>query len=130
MKKLLFVISQLYKGGAEMSLVNLINRLDPEKYAVELVILNQCPVENAVSLTGRIHKNIKVCDAYAEYQRATLFSRARARYYYTPEQKGAYLFPALDFVRNKVYDWAFFVGEWILPSLSLIHISEPTRPEP
>ena len=58
MKKLLFVISQLYKGGAEMSLVNLINRLDPEKYAVELVILNQCPVENAVSLTGRIHKNI------------------------------------------------------------------------
>ncbi len=127
MKKLLFVISQLYKGGAEMSLVNLINRLDPEKYAVELVILNQCPVENAVSLTSRIHKNIRVCDAYAEYQRATLFSRARARYYYTPEQKGAYLFPALDFVRNKVYDWAFFVGEWILPSFVAYEVNAKVK---
>ena len=116
MKKLLFVISQLYKGGAETSLVNLLNHLDEKKYEAELVILNQCPVENAVSLTDRIHKNVKVCDAYAEYQRVSIFDRVRARYLYTPEQKGAYLFPALDFVRNKIYDWAFFVGEWMLPS--------------
>jgi len=41
MKKLLFVISQLYKGGAETALVNLLNRLDPAVCHTELLILDQ-----------------------------------------------------------------------------------------
>lgn len=116
MKKLLFVISQLYKGGAETSLVNLLNHLDNTKYEAELLILNQSPVENAVSLVNRINKNVKVCDAYQEYQNINIWDRVRAKYIYTMEQKGAYYVTALDFVRNKIYDWAFFVGEWYSPS--------------
>ena len=65
MKKLLFVISQLYKGGAETSLVNLLNHLDYNKYSIELLILNQSPVKGAVSLIDRVNKNVTVCDAYA-----------------------------------------------------------------
>lgn len=116
MKKILFVINQLYKGGAETSLVNLLNHLDDSKYAAELLILNQCPVEHAISLVGQINKNIKVCDAYQEYQNLSIFDRIRGKYLYTMEQKGAYYLPALDFVRNKQYDWAFFIGEWSSPS--------------
>lgn len=116
MKKILFVISQLYKGGAELSLVNLLNHLDYKKYKVELLILNQSPVENAVSLVSRINKNVKVCDAYKEYQKITILDRIRAKLIYTEEQKGAYYLPALDFVKNKIYDWAFFIGEWYSPS--------------
>lgn len=116
MKKLLFVISQLYKGGAETSLVNLLNHLDYTKYEVELLILNQAPVKNAVSLINRINKNVKVCDAYKEYQKITILDRVSAKLKYTIQQKGAYYFPALDFVRSKIYDWAFFVGEWYSPS--------------
>ena len=48
MKTMLFVISQLYKGGAETALVNLLNRLDYAQNSVELLILNQVPVEEAV----------------------------------------------------------------------------------
>ena len=58
MKKLLFVISQLYKGGAETSLVNLLNHLDTTKYEIELLILNQSPIEHAVSLIPQINKKI------------------------------------------------------------------------
>ncbi len=115
-KKLLFVISQLYKGGAETSLVNLLNRLDKTKFDVDLLVLNQCPVENGVSLIGRLNKDVRVCDAYAEYQNLSLLSRVHGKLVYTTEQKSAYFLPALDFVRNKEYDWAFFVGEWCLPS--------------
>ena len=116
MKKLLFVISQLYKGGAENSLVNLLNHLDYSKYSVDLLILNQYPVKDAVSLINRINKNVKVCDAYAEFQKIHIFDRIRAKAFYTMSQKGAYYFTALDFVKDKYYDWAFFVGEWFSPS--------------
>lgn len=116
MKKLLFVISQLYKGGAETSLVNLLNNLDYEMYSVELIVLNQVPVDNAVSLMDKINKHVHICDAYYEYSKVNKLDRVKAKFLYTPEQKGAYLFPALDFVRKKEYDWAFFVGEWASPS--------------
>ena len=116
MKKLLFTISQLYKGGAETSLVNLLNHLDYSKYEVDLLILNQEPVKNAVSLIDRVNSNVAICDAYKEYQKITVLDRIRVKYIYTAEQKGAYYVTALDFVRNKIYDWAFFVGEWYTPS--------------
>lgn len=116
MKKIIFVISQLYKGGAETSLVNLLNQLDYTRYSVDLLILNQSPVKDAVSLVDRINKKVTVCDAYKVYQNININDRVRAKLMYSMNQKGAYYFTALDFVRNKEYDWAFFVGEWCSPS--------------
>ncbi len=116
MKKILFVISQLYKGGAESSLVNLINNLDYSKYDIELLILNQEPVTNAVSLIDSVNSHVKVCNAYNEFQKVGILERINAKLIYKMEQKGTYFITALDFVRNKIYDWAFFVGEWYSPS--------------
>jgi glycosyltransferase involved in cell wall biosynthesis len=121
MKKLLFVISQLYKGGAETSLVNLLNNIDYTRYQVDLLILNQAPAQNAVSLVPFVNKNVNLCDAYAEYQRISILKRVKAKAFYTSEQKMAYYLPALEFVRNKMYDWAFFVGEWCAPSFVAYH---------
>lgn len=116
MKKLLFVVSQLYKGGAETALVNLLNTIDHNNYTVELIVLNQCPADNATSLIDKIDAHVNVCDAYKRYQSITPLDRIRAKLEYSMEQKGAFLFPALDFVKNKVYDWAFFWGEWCAPT--------------
>lgn len=116
MKKLLFVITQLYRGGAEVSLVNFLNNLDPRLYEIELLILNQHPVKNSVSIVEDLKSHIKVCDAYKEYQKVTLLDRVRAKVMYKPEQKFAYYFTALDFVKDKEYDWAFHIGEWNVPS--------------
>ena len=39
--KVLFVINQLFKGGAETALVNLIAAMPPEKYQIDLLIYDQ-----------------------------------------------------------------------------------------
>lgn len=121
MKKLIFVISQLYKGGAETALVNLLNNLDYKKYEVDLLILCQTPAPDAVSLIESVNKNVRICDAYAEYQKLTLWSRIKAKLEYTTEQKTAFYLPALEFVKNKYYDWAFFIGEWYSPAFVAYH---------
>ena len=41
MKKILFVMPALYGGGAEKSLVNLLNLIDYKKYAVDLLLFKQ-----------------------------------------------------------------------------------------
>ena len=112
MKKLLFVISQLYKGGAETSLVNLLNQLDYSKYSVDLIVLNQVPVKDVVSLLDKVNSNVCVCDAYEKSLHYSFFHLMKKKVLYTAEQNKDYPFSALEFVRNKKYDWAFFVGEW------------------
>lgn len=123
MKKLLFVISQLYKGGAETALVNLLNVIDYSQYEIDLLILNQEPVAGAISLIDAVNPNVTICDAYLEYQKITIFDRVRAKLEYSSEQKGAYWFTALDFVKDKTYNWAFFWGEWCAPSFVAYHVS-------
>lgn len=121
MRKLLFVISQLYKGGAETSLVNLLNCIDYTVYDIDLVILNQSPATDAVSLIPYVNKNVHLCDAYAEYHKFSFLRRFNAKFMYTTEQKVAFYYPALDFVHNKMYDWAFYVGEWCSPAFVAYH---------
>lgn len=116
MKKLLFVISQLYKGGAETALINLLNTLDYDTYQVDLIVLNQQPESNAVSMIESVNSHVTVCNAFEEYQKITFGDRVRAKLIYSTEQKGAYWFTALDFIKGKIYDWAFFWGEWCAPS--------------
>lgn len=122
MKKLLFVISQLYKGGAETSLVNLLNKIDYSKYFVELLILNQEPVKNAVSLIERLNQNVHICNAYVETKRKSLVNSVRSKIFYTEEQRMKYPRAALDFVYGKQYDWAFFVGEWCVPDFVAMEV--------
>ena len=116
MQKLLFVISQFYKGGAETSLANLLNALDYKKFEVDFVILDQQFVEQATSLMPEINKQVHVCDAYKRYKKLNILGRVHAKFIYNASQKGAFYYTALDFVRGKIYDWAFFVGEWYTPA--------------
>ena len=61
-KRLLFVITQFYKGGAETSLLNLFKLLNPEKYEVDFIVLNQIVYPDATSLMELIPKWIQVYD--------------------------------------------------------------------
>ena len=65
MKNILFVMPSLGSGGAEKSLVNLLNLIDYEKYAVDLLLfkreglfLSQIPKEVRYSL--QIHCNMLI----------------------------------------------------------------------
>ena len=63
-RTLLFVITQLYRGGAETALVNLLKALSPADYAVDLLVLNQTTQEN--SLLPEVPAWVRVLDAGAE----------------------------------------------------------------
>ena len=70
--KLLFIINQFYKGGAESSLLNLLKKLDSTKYEVDLLVLNQCPVKNGVSLIEKVPSYVNICNAYKENKKPSL----------------------------------------------------------
>lgn len=113
--KLLFVISQFYKGGAETSLLNLLKFLDNTKYEIDLLIMNQVPVKNAVSLVPQLPKHIHVFDAWSEEQQLSIWQRMKGKVLLTAEERDSGSRAALLFVNRKEYDWAFHIGEWWLP---------------
>ena len=113
--KLLFIIDQFYKGGAESSLLNLLKKLDSTKYEVDLLILNQYPVKNGVSLIEKVPDYVNVFDAYSENQKFSIANKIKKKFYLTEQQRATNTAGSYFFIRNKIYDWAFHVGEWWVP---------------
>lgn len=115
-KRLLFAISQFYKGGAEVSLLNLLRKLDKDEYDIDLLVMDQRPVEGAVSLIPALPEHIHVFDAYRKEQSLTFRQRLRRKFLCTESDLKRFPASALDFARSRQYDWAFHVGEWWLPA--------------
>lgn len=115
-QKLLFVISQFYKGGAEVSLLNLLKQIDETKYDIDLMIMNQCPVEDAVSLIPALPKNVNVIDIYQAERSITPMERISRRLLCTQADLQQYPCAALLYIRKRQYDWAFHIGEWWSPA--------------
>lgn len=113
--KLLFVINQFYKGGAESSLLNLLKKLDKNKYDVDLLVLNQSPAPNSVSLIPKVPRHVKVCDAFKKERRFRLINKIKRKFMQNDAQREMANLNACKFVRRKTYDWAIHVGEWWNP---------------
>jgi glycosyltransferase involved in cell wall biosynthesis len=58
MEKVLFVISSLLTGGAEKSLISLLDTIDYDKYQVDLLVI--CPTGNLYNL---LNKNVNLIDS-------------------------------------------------------------------
>lgn len=110
--QLLFVITQMYRGGAETALLNLLRALSPEQYAVDLVVLSQPKSEG--SLIGELPDWVRVCDAGAE--------NIQHRFNMTREDLNMGGQTALRFVADRQYDFAFSYGEWCPPSFVAEHV--------
>lgn len=121
-KNILFVISQFYKGGAEISLRNLLNHLDYNLLNVDFIIMDQSSDENNISLLDSIPKQVNVCNVFLENQHYSLFKKLKSKFLYTCNDYDIPR-PALDFVRNKHYDFAFHIGEWWYPEFVAKYVS-------
>lgn len=115
-QRLLFAISQFYKGGAEVSLLNLLKKLDREKYDIDFLVLNQQPVRGAVSLIPDLPEHIRVFDAFREDRSSTFRRRVQRKLLCSENDLADYPSSALFFVRGRQYDWAFHIGEWWSPA--------------
>ncbi len=115
MKRLLFVINQFYKGGAETSLLNLFKYLDKSKYEIDIIIMNQILVEGAVSLLDRIPKEVNIFDVQKEQMVLSPLKKLQAKMFLKKEDIDCDPTAALLFAREHEYDVAFHVGEWWSP---------------
>lgn len=99
-KKILFVMMSLYNGGAEKSLVNLLNELPANKYDIDLLFfkkeglyLSQVPQSiNIIDTPEKLHKLyfgrnivrlIGTCVSRLLYGRSSMASAFRWKYFYS-----------------------------------------------
>lgn len=112
MYKVLFMISQFHKGGAETSLSNLLKKMNPKQYDIDFMIMNQVPVAGTVSLVEEVPSHVHVCNVFAEEQNQNKIAK---KLYYKLLNGNTYSEKAISFVQGKVYDLAIHVGEWWTP---------------
>lgn len=115
MKKLLFVITQFYKGGAEVALLNLFRQLPQSEYEVDFLIFDQMILKDAQSLIPQIPSWINVCNAAEKEGKYAVIKKAWFKVYRKVTKHQLYRKSAYQFVKNKQYDVAFSYGEWMSP---------------
>ncbi len=114
--KLLFVITQFYKGGAEMSLLNLFHLLHPDNFEVDFLILNQVECRDATSLTEFLPSWINSYDVVRNEGGTSLVTSLKKKVYRRVFHAETYGGKAAEFVKGKIYDAAFSYGEWLSPA--------------
>lgn len=114
-KKVLFVITQFYKGGAEVALLNLFRNLSPKEYEIDFLIFDQMVLKNAQSLLEEIPSWIRVCHAAEREGRFAVIFKIWFKLYQKITKRQLYRRSAYQFVRRKQYDMAFSYGEWLSP---------------
>lgn len=114
-KKILFVITQFYKGGAEVSLLNLFKMLPQNEYDVDFLIFDQMILPNATSLIPYIPQWIHVCNAAEKEGYLAVVFKVLAKIYRKLTKRQLYRREAYNFVKNKKYDLAISFGEWLSP---------------
>lgn len=115
-KKLLFVITQFYKGGAETSLLNLLRTISPECYDIDFIVLNQQEYQNVTSLMKFIPSWVRVYDIVKighKHRHIDSFIGKIYRKFFHIETYNAL---AEKMIKDKVYDVAFSFGEWLSPA--------------
>lgn len=115
-KKILFVITQFYKGGAEIALLNLLRNLSPEEYEVDLLIHDQVYIPGYVCLIEKLPSWVRVCNASQnEIHFIAYVKKAIKKLLLNTTKKLISRKEAKRFVKNKHYDIAFNYGEWMPP---------------
>jgi len=115
-KRILFVITQFYKGGAEMALLNLLKNLSPEEYEVDLLIHDQVYISGYVCLIDKLPSWVRVCNAsQGEMQLIAYGKKAIKKLVLRITKSLISRVTAKEFVKGKHYDIAFNYGEWMPP---------------
>lgn len=113
--KVLFVMPQLYKGGAETALVNLLQALGPDTIEAHLLLVNQLRWPGVTSLTGHVPPWVRLHSvAEKRPHLVQLGLEALARVW---EKLGGArpAFGAFRPLRGQQFDWAISYGEWTPP---------------
>lgn len=120
--KLLIVINQFYKGGAETNLLNLLKALPETDDQVDLLVYDQMKLPNVISLLPQVPPHVTVCDAAEREDGNGFWHKALCRITRDATKKQLYRPACFEFVKDKHYDAAISYGEWISPEFVAEHV--------
>ena len=122
-KKVLFVINQFFKGGAEVALLNLFKIMPQEKYEIDFLIFDQIPVSNAISLIDEIPECVHVFDAAAKEGKMALAKKAVFKVVNKLTHQQKFRRNVYKYLQDKTYDVAISYGEWFSSELVAIYVN-------
>lgn len=126
-KKILFVITQFFKGGAETSLLNLFRLLNPALYEVDFLVLNQMEYKDATSLMPDIPSWIQVFDVLKDNSGGGFLGRTKGKIYRKLFQAETYVNSAAKIVKHREYDVAISFGEWLSPAFVIKKVNAKSK---
>lgn len=120
--KLLFIINQFFKGGAEIALLNLLYALNPEEYDIDLLVFDQIDMPEAITLFGDlpswIHTiNIAYGEGWAAYVKKAWF-----HIYRRLTHRQLFRRKAISYLKGRKYDVTFSFGEWFSSRLAAEYV--------
>lgn len=116
-KKILFVINQFFKGGAETALLNLFQCLSPDEEDVDFLIFDQIDLPDTISLVQKIPSWIHVINVAGHEAKWAFVKKAWFKACKKLTRRQLFRKTAVDYVRKHVYDAAISYGEWFSSSL-------------
>ena len=119
--KVLFVINQLFRGGAETALVNLLLAMPPEKYEIDLMVYDQIDLPDTVSLIPKIPSYVRVHNVAQNEKKLAYVKKAIFKIYNNFTKRTAFRKGAYKVLKENEYDVAISFGEWFSPSLVAKH---------
>lgn len=116
-KRVLFLINQFFKGGAETALVNLLRTMDSARFDVDLLIFDMIGLPGSLSLLPEIPAWVHVINV-AENEKGVAFVK-KAVFKLERELTGAQPFrrSAIRYLQSQYYDAAISYGEWFSSAL-------------
>ncbi len=115
--KVLFVINQLFRGGAETALVNLLSAMPREKYQIDLLVYDQIDLPDTVSLIPKVPSYVKIHNIAENERKTAYLKKAFFKVYRKLTGRTAFRKSAYKVLRENEYDVAISFGEWFSPSL-------------
>lgn len=119
--RLLFIINQFFRGGAETALVNLLRTLDRSVYDVDLLIFDSVPLPDAISLIPAIPAWVHVIDVAEAERHAALIKKAAFRLERQLTGHQRFRRGAVRYLQRRYYDAAVSYGEWFSCGLAALH---------
>lgn len=116
-KKILITINQLFKGGAETALINLLHVLPASEYEIDLLIFDQIQLRGSISLIPKIPKWVHVINIAEAEGKVAFVKKAAFKLYRKITGEQRFRQAARQYLRDRFYDVAISYGEWFSSAL-------------
>ncbi|MBQ7363391.1 MAG: glycosyltransferase [Clostridia bacterium] len=115
--KVLFVINQLFRGGAEGALINLLSAMRDKKYQIDLLVYDQIDLPDTVSLIPKVPSYVKLYNIAKNEKKVAFVKKAFYKVYNKMTGRTAFRRGAYKVLEDNEYDVAISFGEWFSCSL-------------